>query len=77
MLYHGIDRINTLVNGKLVDGLNVKKGEHLGGRCEPCILGNQKRRPFDADVAPETVVLARVMVDIWGPARVRSIGGSC
>ncbi len=56
--------------------MNIKDGKHAGGKCEPCILGNQKRHPFDADVEPETVVLAQVMVDIWGPARVRSIGGA-
>ncbi len=42
----------------LVDGLNIKDGEHAGGKCKPCILGNQKRHPFDADVELETVVLA-------------------
>ncbi len=72
----GISRITELQKRALVDGLNIKDGECAGGKCEPCILGNQKRRPFDADVEPETVVLVWVMVDIWGPARVRSIGGA-
>ncbi len=39
-------------------------------------MGNQKRRPFDADMALETVALAWVMVDIWGPAHIQSIGGA-
>ncbi len=72
----GIDRINELQRWTLVDGLNIAKAERAGGKCEPCILGNQKRRPFDANVVSETVALAWVMVDIWGPARVRSIGGA-
>ncbi|SJL14141.1 uncharacterized protein ARMOST_17596 [Armillaria ostoyae] len=72
----GVDRITELEKRTLVDGLNIAKAERAGGKCEPCILGNQKRRPFDADVVPEKVALARVMVDIWGPARVQSIGGA-
>ncbi len=66
----GISQITELQKRALVDGLNIKDGERAGGKCEPCILGNQKRRPFDADVKPETVVLAQVMVDIWGPAHI-------
>lgn len=60
----------------MVDGLNIKHGECAGGKCEPCILGNQKRQLFNADMALETVALVWVMVDIWGPARIRSIGGA-
>ncbi len=48
----------------------------MGGKCELCILGNQKRRPFDADVVPEKVALAQVMVDIWGPPCIQSIRGA-
>ncbi len=60
----GISQITELEKRALVDGLNIKDGEHAGGKCEPCILGNQKRRPFDADVEVETVVLAWVEV-VW------------
>ncbi len=72
----GINWINELEKWTMIDGLKIVKTEAAGGRCEPCILGNQKRRPFDAVVVPETVALAWVMADIWGPARVRSIGGA-
>ncbi len=72
----GVNRINELQRGTMVDGLNIRKTGDTSGRCEPCILGNQKRRPFDTDVVPETVVLAQVMLDIWGLAHIRSIGGA-
>ncbi len=39
----GIDHINELQRQTLVDGLNIAKAECAGGKCEPCILGNQKR----------------------------------
>ncbi len=74
-VHHGINRIKALVHGNLVDGINVKAGPDLPGKCEPCIIGNQKRRLFNAIVKPETELLALVALDIWGPARVRSIGG--
>ncbi|GAW02502.1 retrovirus-related pol polyprotein [Lentinula edodes] len=35
-----------------------------------------KRHAFDAEVETETVVLRRTNVDLWGPARVRSVGGA-
>ncbi|KAK0244715.1 hypothetical protein EDD85DRAFT_759255, partial [Armillaria nabsnona] len=75
-VHHGIDRIKTLMHKNLVDGLNVEAGPDLPGKCEPCIIGNQKRRPFDAVVTPEMELLALVALDIWGPARVQSIGGA-
>ncbi len=71
----GIDQINKLQRQALVDGLSIAKAECAGSKCGPCILGNQKRWPFNANVVPETVALAWVMVDMWGPAHVQSIGG--
>ncbi|KAK0214671.1 hypothetical protein EDD85DRAFT_730654, partial [Armillaria nabsnona] len=74
--HFGVDRIKALSKGALVDGLNIKHKQQAPGKCKPCILGNQKRRPFDASVEPETEVLGRVMLDIWGPACSKSVGGS-
>ncbi len=59
--HFGVDRIKALSKGALVDGLNIKHEQQAPGKCEPCILGNQKRWPFDASVEPETEVLGRVM----------------
>ncbi|KAJ3991592.1 hypothetical protein F5050DRAFT_1557913, partial [Lentinula boryana] len=57
-----------------VDGMEVTKDNPL--RCEDCILANQKRRPFDGNPGGETNPLERVYVDIFGPTRVPSVGGS-
>lgn len=71
-----VDQIKALSKGDLVEGLHIKHDQQAPGKCKPCILGNQKQQPFDADVEHETEVLGRVMLDIWEPARVQSIGGS-
>lgn len=71
--HFGASRINTA--SKLVNGLELTN-ESPVGKCEDCIIGNQKRRPFDADVIPETIALRRTNIDIWGPSRVTSAGGS-
>lgn len=59
----------------LVDGLEIDAGE-APGQCEDCIIGNMKRRPYDDEIQAETIVLRRTNIDIWGPARVVSVGGS-
>ncbi len=64
-IHHRIDRIKALVNRNLVDGLNIKSGPDLPGKCEPCILGNQKRRLFNTVVKPETELLTLIALDIW------------
>lgn len=75
-VHYGIDRIKNLVKGNLIDDLNIKNRPSLSGKCEPCIIGNQKHRPFDTIVTPETELLALVALNIWGPACVHSIGGA-
>lgn len=68
--------IRILKSKNLVLGLDIIEEEkEPEGVCEDCIFGKQTRRPFDTDVTPETEILERVHMDLWGPARVESTGG--
>jgi Reverse transcriptase (RNA-dependent DNA polymerase)/gag-polypeptide of LTR copia-type/GAG-pre-integrase domain len=71
--HFGIDRI--LEASKSVNGLEITTKDIIG-KCEDCIIGNQKRRPYDEGIIPETKVLRLTNIDFWGPARVQSTGGS-
>ena len=71
--HFGTDRI--IEASKLVNGLDITTKD-LIGKCEDCIIGNQKRRPYDEEIIPETEVLQLTNIDIWGPARVQSTGGA-
>ncbi len=73
----GITGISNMARKSLVDGLDVIAAEPLPGRCEDCIYGKHTARPYDAEVVPETEALECVHVDLWGKARVRSLGGRC
>ena len=48
---------------QMVLGLDITSTS-VNGKCEDCIFGKQSRRPFDAEVTPETKVLERVHVDL-------------
>lgn len=77
--HFGERTIKDMDTKHLVDGLHIVKSEGHGsslGLCEDCIYGKQTNRPYDEKVTPETDVLERVHLDLWGPARVRSIGGA-
>ncbi len=75
-VHHGVDCIKEIVQKNLVNRLNIKSGPKLPRKCKPCILGNQKQRPFDMIVIPVSNVLELVAVDISGSARVQSIGSA-
>jgi hypothetical protein len=70
----GEDAIKLLNSKSLVDGLVITSKE-TSGACEDCIFGKQTQHPFDKEVTPETEVLERVHMDLWGPAHVMSMGG--
>ena len=76
LAHTGVSLIENMAKKKLVDGLQVTSEERLPGMCEDCVLGKHTSRPYDEHVIPETIPLARVHVDLWGPARVQSIGGA-
>ena len=59
----------------LVDGLEITSQESMG-KCEDCMIGNQKRRAYDEKVSAETEVVRLTNIDLWGPVRVASAGGA-
>ena len=59
----------------LVDGLVITNEEPLG-KCEDCIIRNQKCCAYDEKVIAETEVLQLTNIDLWGPAHVVSAGGA-
>lgn len=64
----GIDRLDTLIEKKLADGVAVKKGTEVKEFCEACILGKQHRRPFPKVSEHRcTEVLGRIHSDLHGP----------
>ena len=72
--HFGVTRINGAKT--LVDGLEILEDGNTQGQCEDCIIGNQKRRPYDEKVTPTTEILKLTNIDIWGPARVPSTGNA-
>jgi len=72
----GVCSIMDMVKKGLVDGLDVVGGFELKGKCKDCIYGKQMAQPYNKVVEPETEVLECVYGDLWGPARVHSVGGA-
>lgn len=72
----GTRSIVDMAKKGLVDGLDIVGSVEPEGKCEDCIYGKQTARPYDQVVERETEVLERVYIDLWGPARVRSVGGA-
>jgi Reverse transcriptase (RNA-dependent DNA polymerase)/gag-polypeptide of LTR copia-type/GAG-pre-integrase domain len=68
--------IRRMLSKGLVDGLEILARKCEEGRCEDCILGKQTARPYDDEVTPESEPLERLHIDLWGRARVRSLGGA-
>jgi hypothetical protein len=71
--HFGVTRINGAT--KLVSGLEIIEGD-APGSCEDCIIGNQKKCPYDEKTEPTMEILKLTNIDIWGPARVKSTGKS-
>jgi hypothetical protein len=71
--HFGVTRINEATT--LVNGLEIVDGD-AQGQCEDCIIGNQKKRPYDEKITPTTEILKLTNIDIWGPARVPSTGNA-
>jgi hypothetical protein len=72
----GVQSITNMAKGGLLDDLDLVEDVELEGKCEDCIYGKQTARPYDQAVEPENEVLERVYGDLWGPSRVRSVGGA-
>jgi hypothetical protein len=71
----GSEVIGRMVHEGLVDGLEVDGLMEMKAMCEDCIYGTHTTHPFQDSVPPETDILQRVYIDIWGPATVNSAGG--
>ncbi len=56
-----------MVSKGLVDGLKIMQRK-MSGRCVDCIYGKHVQCSFDKTVTPETEVLERVHLDLWGKA---------
>jgi hypothetical protein len=70
-----INLIRIMAQRKIVDGLDVTDYT-LCGKCEVCVYSKAKRMPFDDIVVPSSEPLDCVSLDLWGPSRVKSLGGA-
>ncbi|PPQ72485.1 hypothetical protein CVT25_000137 [Psilocybe cyanescens] len=77
LCHFGTRTIKEMASKGLVDGLSIIGPDaEVTGICEDCVYGKQTNRPYDEKVEPETELLERVHLDLWGPARVESVGGA-
>ncbi|KAF5392082.1 hypothetical protein D9757_003373 [Collybiopsis confluens] len=70
-----INLIHLMAKQKIVEGLKVSEFA-LCGKCKVCLLAKAKRKPFDDIVMPSSEPLDRISLDLWGPARTKSLGGA-
>ena len=68
-----ISPLQMLKREKLVNGLNIDQLSIPSSTCKACIKAKQTHWPFPAEA--ENRPGERFMLDVWGPARVISIGG--
>ncbi len=66
--------ILEMLNGNLVDGLNIS-AKDLCGKCENCIIGQHIHRPFNGKTETDLDPLKLVSFDLWGSSCVPSAGG--
>jgi len=71
-----ISGLERLKRKGLVTGLTVDDTSIASPTCESCIQAKQAHRPFPKE-AEQRVEIAgeRIIGNVWGPARVKSIGG--
>ncbi|KAF5389240.1 hypothetical protein D9757_003484 [Collybiopsis confluens] len=70
-----INLIRLMAKREMVEGLEVSDFA-LCGKCEVCLFAKAKRKPFDDIVVPSSEPLDRISLDLWGPARTKSLGGA-
>jgi hypothetical protein len=71
----GMTSLEKLQKGKLVDGLEVDESSVPSRSCEACIQAKQATMPFPKEAQNRSTIAGeRTMSDVWGPARVESIG---
>ncbi len=70
-----ISALERLKREGMVDGLTVDESSIPSRTCESCIEAKQAHRPFPAEASNRSDTPGeRIMGDVWGPARVESIG---
>ena len=73
----GTTGLETLHKKGLVTGLDVDETSKPSRFCEACVQVKQTIRPFPKEADGQSKVPGeRTISDVWGPARVESIGGA-
>jgi hypothetical protein len=68
--------LETLHRKGLVTGLEVDEGSEPSKFCEACVQAKQSVRPFPKEADGQSQMPGEhTMSDVWGPARVASVGG--
>jgi transposase InsO family protein len=72
----GMTALRQLEEEELVSGMEIDQSSIPSKTCEACIQAKQAHEPFPQEAKNRsTIVGERVISDVWGPARVTSIGG--
>ena len=67
--------LDCISKAKIVDGLLIDQSSKPSNTCEACIQAKQAHKPFPKEAENRSKTPGeRVMSDVWGPARVESIG---
>jgi transposase InsO family protein len=71
-----ISAIQTLERENMVEGLTIDQSSIPSKTCDACIAAKQTHRQFPQEAENRSKIPGeRFMADVWGPARVKSIGG--
>ena len=72
---HSPTMLNQISKEGIVDGLSIDQSTIPSNTCEACIQAKQAHKPFPKEAQNRSKEPGeRVMSDVWGPARVESIG---
>jgi Integrase core domain/GAG-pre-integrase domain len=73
----GMSSLETLKQKELVDGLEIDESTVPSRSCEACIQAKQHVKPFPKEADGRSRIPGeQTFSDVWGPARVKSIGGA-
>ena len=75
----GYGNLATLVNGNMVQGINVTAADFKALQkevCDPCELAKQHRKPFSSSSSSTSRPLELVHMDLCGPLQTPSLGGN-
>lgn len=72
----GMTALRQLQKEGLVSGLEIDESSIPSKTCEACIQAKQTHKPFPKEAENRSEIPGeRIVSDVWGPARVTSIGG--